>query len=241
MLAKSKGALIYGFMDSLPWLTKKYPFVPMKGRGIIHVFKNKNAWVLNYNLPELKLEIPKKNLPSKVDEFAIINWPIQIEQLKSLKLPDTLYKSLSQLIDMPINSIYGHVLDTISTNEKYTTYDIDDEFMLTQKINYIYKTFPGLWLCFNKSKADHSKFREIPTSLGFDIFKFTFQEQKSHYIIMSENKPIYNLPKYYLYLNFALLKTDPFWKTFIQAPMKEVELILEEKDKGAEYIINILL
>ncbi|MFM9944981.1 MAG: hypothetical protein ACKVQB_07075, partial [Bacteroidia bacterium] len=186
-----------------------------------------------------KLGLPAK----KPTNYALLSWPLDSQPVSKIRfVPAVVIENLNKIVKKPVSHLYAEVLDTISTYQEIIQYDLNDEFQLTQKIIDHYKTYPGLRLEFMKKVAEKANINR-PNNLGLDIFKLTFYENASNYIVASENNlPLLSqqsLPDYYIYANLDNLKTDPFWEPLIKTNFKTMQLHAESLGKGSIFILNL--
>ena len=237
--AKTGSCLIYGFIIPGKILSERYSWLPLKGKAFVGLNKEDKKMEIIYVQPELKLE-GKLGMPEKKSQgYACFSWPVSINTINSLNLPDTITYHLNRILAKPVNQLYGQILDTISTSEKVITYDMDEEFRLTQKLYYSFKSYPGMWLQFVKSTPDNISIEPHAENLGLDKLKLQFTEWPDSYILASENKPVQKLPKYYLYADLDLLQTDPEWQYIIKTRLKKICLHAEPFEKGSMFVLTI--
>jgi len=232
-------SLIYGFIIPEPDQIRRLMYIPLKGKAYVNVSKQDNQIQVDYMQPDLKL---KGNLgvPTiQPTDYAFISWPLNVLNLNVLKLPPPLRDSLNKSISKPVSHIYGRVLDTFSTTEKIITYDMDEEYRLTQKILDIYKSYPGLWLKFMKSPADKTTRLPRITNMGLDILKLQFTELPDSYVIASEIKTYVPMPDYCVFANLELMQTDPFWQPITQTSLKKISFHAEPFEKGSKYVLSL--
>ena len=241
--AKTNGSIIYGFIKPNKKFINKYSILPLGQTIFIGLKKVDSKFTVFFVQPDIQLK-GKLGTPTKIpSNFAVVSWPLNNEVVASIKpIPSVVSASLHQLLSKPFYHFYGEVLDTISTTEEYTQIDWDNEFRLTLKVREKYKAFPGLRLQFIKKMADNSNSSQA-TNLGLDILKLQFAETSKYYCIASEDKQPrpseQNIPDYYVYANFDVLQTDPFWQPIIETSFKSLLLYAEPMDKGSVFVLTL--
>ena len=241
--SKTKGSLVYGFIKPSKQFIAKYSFLPL-GKTVFIGFKKIDSKITIFFVqPDIQLK-GKLGVPQKTpSDIAIISWPLTNEAISSIKqIPTVVSSTLYQLLTKPFHHFYGEVLDTISTSEEYTQIDWDNEFRLTLKVREKYKAFPGLRLEFIKKMADNTNSTQA-TNLGLDILKLQFAETSKSYIIASEDKQPRpsekNIPDYYIYANFDVLQTDPFWQPIFETNFRALLMYAEPIDKGSVFVLTL--
>jgi hypothetical protein len=246
---KTKGNLIYGFIISDREFIIHYPFIPLYGKAYIGVQRLNNKINISFTQSRVVLK-GKLGKPKLLPQSnALISWPLDSGHMPVIKqIPNIVSTHLNQLINRPVKHIYAELLDTISTYQEIIQYDMNDEFQLTQKVINHFTTFPGMRLQFIKTHADqHLSNHQTSksTNLGLDIFKLKYTNTSNSFIISSEDVlPLpytLNLPDYYLYANFDLLKSDPYWRFLSKSDIRSLQLHAENYEKGTVFILQISL
>lgn len=230
--------ILYGFIIPQSLQGDLLKYLPIKGKGYLGFKKSDKGLKVIYAQPEVVIKGKLGKPPRLKHTFAVCSWPVNYQQLSQIKqIPEPVASKLNTWLKVPVNHLYCEVLDTISSNQKIITYDMDAEFQLTQKVHYTYKTYPGIYLSFKKQTPDQNSF-EQPTDLGFEILKLKFIESGNYYTIFSEPHQMLTLPDYYVYANFEMLKSDPFWKNLAQTNFNSMQLYAQPLKKGNMFVLE---
>ena len=245
---KTRDCMVFGYFDPSKLLWRDIQFIPQKGKAFIGVKLGAKEIELLLVQPQVKLEGKLGNMQVEGSPSGFFSWPLTLNQLTEYKpLPDTVLMHLTNLIKKPVHRIYGEILDTFSVSDRRITYDMDAEFKLTQKITFVYKTYPGCHLEFYKNTPDGTVTAgSQKTGLGLDILKLTYFEKDNRYIFTTDSskiKPkltIEKVPNYFVYLNIDKLKTDPFLKSYMQGSFKELYVYAEAIEKGSVFTFKLI-
>lgn len=241
---------IYGFMIPEKLWPEIGNWLPIKQKAFVGLRNQDKKIELVYVQPNLKLKGKLGDTQSKPKVVACLNWPFTQQSLSSIKqMPDTVLNNLNRLVSLPFNNVYAEVLDTISSSQRRVTYVVDEEFKLTQKIIYVFETFPGMYLQFGKVQKSGSVYANNhfqPVNLGMDKLKLQYLQTPESFIITSDSlaniehkqKEISRLPSYYLYVDFELLHNDPYWRMFSRNEFKTAKLYSKDLDKGSMFVIE---
>jgi len=242
---------IYGFMIPEKLWPELRTWLPLKDKAYVGLRNQDKKIELVYAQPSVFLKGKLGDAKYNPKVFACLKWPFNRASVSGIKqIPDTIINHLNRLVNLPFNQVYAEVLDTISSSQRRVTYVVDEEFKLTQKIVYVFETFPGLYLQFNKgikSKSSEVNKHLQPVNLGMDKLKLLFLQTFESFIITSDSleinehkqKEIYGLPSYYILLNFDLLRNDPYWKMFLQNDFKTAKVYAKSHKKGSMFIVEI--
>lgn len=246
--SKTKNCIAFGFFDPVKFLGSDLHLIPQKGRLFVGLKSSSKEIELFLVQPKVKLEGKMGIVPVKSSTNALFCWPINLDKLSEIKqVPDTVAMHLKELIKMPVNGVYGEILDTFSVSDRIITYDMDAEFKLTQKITFVYKTYPGWHLEFYKNaKETDAPAISQKTGLGLDILKLRYLEKGDRYVLTTDTsklkvlEPNKKMPSYFVYVNVEKLKMDPFWKSYVQSNFKEVFLYADNLEKGSMFTFKLV-
>lgn len=244
---KTKDCMVFGYFDPSKLMWRDLQLIPQKGKAFIGMKMGAKEIELLLVQPQVKLEGKMGTMQVEGSPSAFFSWPLTLNQLTEFKpLPDTVLMHLTNLIKKPVHRVYGEILDTFSVSDRRITYDMDAEFKLTQKITFVYKTYPGCYLEFYKNTPDVAVTRgSQKTGLGLDILKLTYFEKDNKYILTSDSTKIKpkgiekKVPNYFVYVNIDKLKTDPFLKSYMQGSFKELLVYADALEKGSVFTFKL--
>lgn len=226
---ENTNSTVFGFVNSGTSSPAFIKLLPVKEKAYIS---------MNIGENETEIKLFQKNYMAPNTDFLpeisdsclmVLSCPWDTAYLNSIEiLPDDIIKPALKIISKPVNHINFEVLDTISSVEQIITYLLDDEFKLTQKIFYKYKTYPGLYAEFFKTREDTANISDEQ-----EFFKQNFSENTKSYILQSGTKTFKKLPLYYFYANVELLKNDPFWKNYCISAINKILITSTPQNKGS--------
>lgn len=245
---QTQKCVVYGVINKEKW-GEANKVIPRKGKMFAGISFNENEIKIHLVQPEYSLKgIAGK--PGKImDANAVLNVPFSNQMLISSKwIPEKTVVEMSKICVKPVNQLYCELLDTFSFSERYVTYDMDEEFNLTQRIGYIYKNFPGLFIRIRKAEgsAPDTSETKILKSVP-DYLKLYKKETYANYYISSDTDRINSditrteksIPEYYLYANIEKLKKDPFWSGYLETDFQNLEIFAEKLKEGTVFYISI--
>jgi len=245
---KTENCMAFGFFNPKKLLFRDLNLIPHKGKVYIGLKYLSKEIELLLVQPDLKLEGKLGKMPVNVNTNALFSWPLTLNKLSEIKpIPDTVVMHLKELVKKPVYGVYGEILDTFSVSDRIITYDMDAEFKLTQKITFVYKTFPGWHLEFYKNaKETDGMASSQKTGLGLDILKLRYLEKGDRYVLTTDTSKIKialaseKLPTYFVYVNMEKLKTDPFWKSYMQTNFKQLFVYADNIEKGSMFTLKLV-
>lgn len=246
MHESTKDCAIFGFIHPGAVLKKKLLHLPLEGKVYAGIQLNREVIKVLMVQPSLRLSGKLGTPREKPPVNALIRWPANAEAIKNtMFVPDTVQAHLSSVITKPFSGLQLELLDTFSHSQRVITYDMDEEFKLTQKVTYVYKNYPGFHLELFKAKPEHgwvsAGTRQF--NAGLDLLKLFHTELPDRYIFTSDSirkpGPIAQWPDYYVYINFFKLSSDPFWKVYLNTYFEEMELYAQKMDQGTLFCLEL--
>lgn len=231
----NRNSCIYGFIKPDTLAFDLFKILPLKEKAYLSVNIGENETKIAFTQENIKLSddyfLPETNAQC----MLLLSSPWNYGFFNSMNIvPKKIKTYFGNIFSKEIEQLNFEVLDTITSTEQYITYDMDNEFKLTQKVNYKLKTYPGLYLELFKTHSDTANLKH-----NTEFFNLELRETKSSYILKSGDKTFKKLPPFYFYANIELLQYDPFWKEYCISAIKKITVLNSSKNKGSELKISI--